>query len=262
MNKPFILISNDDGIHAKGILALWEALHERGQYELAIIAPSEEKSGTGSAITWDRPLQLREEQWKDTKAWSCNGNPADCIKLGLSVLLSKKPDLIVSGINAGSNAGRNILHSGTIGAVIEGILRNIPGIAFSAEDDKDPDYFWMAKEALVFIQYLFANPLPDGSFLNVNFPQRPLFPFVARMTRQGKGRWVENPKFHMNTHLGPSYWLGGKPEEREEILDCDIALLRQGYVTAVPIQVHELTDQKELLKRRENFFQNLLEQKK
>lgn len=257
MHRPFILISNDDGIQAKGIGALWNALNATKKYELALIAPSQEKSGTGSAITWDRPLQLREEKWENTQAWSCNGNPADCIKLGLSILLKKKPDLIISGINAGSNAGRNILHSGTIGAVIEGVLRNIGGIAFSAEEDKNPDFAWMAEKAPFFIDYLLHHPLQEGSFLNINFPKTPLLPYCVKMTSQGIGRWVENPQFHQTNDLGPSYWLGGKPEEREETRDSDIALLKQGYVTVVPIHVHELTDRKTLLERQTDFMQNL-----
>ena len=140
MKQPFILITNDDGIYAPGIQYLWKSLH--GKYRLAIAAPLTEKSGMSMAITMTRPLQIKEIPWKDSSlAWGINGTTADCVKLALSVILEQKPDLIVSGINCGSNSGRNILYSGTIGGVIEGALRGIPGIAFSSESHTDPKIF-------------------------------------------------------------------------------------------------------------------------
>lgn len=255
MKRPKILITNDDGIHAPGIRHLWETLQQADFADLIIIAPSGERSGTGVSITWTRPMLVQSIDWIDgTSAWSVDGTPADCIKMGMRVIMNEKPDFIISGINAGSNAGRNVLHSGTVGAVIEGVFRGIPGLALSCEDSNDPNYHVAQKYVIPVIRYLQKNPLPSGSFLNVNFPhaaQEHVKGF--RLTKQGKGRWSEDPYLHIETENGPSYWLGGKPEELVEENDSDISLLRQGYMTAVPIAVHDLTDQRELKERRESF---------
>lgn len=253
--KPKILLSNDDGIFAPGLQALWETLASTGKFDISIVAPLSEKSGTGVSITWEKPIVIQKVDWEGaTRAWSVDGTPADCIKMGMRVLIDFKPDLIVSGINAGSNAGRNVLHSGTVGAVIEGILRGIPGVAFSCEDGKHPNYPLAQKHVAAIVEYLLKNPLPGGTFLNVNFPhnvEKEVKGF--KLTRQGKGRWAEDPLLHLETANGPSYWLGGKPEELDEIPDCDIALLKDGYVTAVPIHVHELTDREVVSKRKNDF---------
>ncbi|MCC5833069.1 MAG: 5'/3'-nucleotidase SurE [Chlamydiales bacterium] len=255
MSRPRIILTNDDGIEAKGIKQLWKVLHEADFADLFVIAPTTERSGTGVSITWDRPMLIQEAAWPgDTPAWSVDGTPADCIKMGMRVILKEKPDFIISGINAGSNAGRNVLHSGTIGAVIEGIFRGIPGMALSCENGEEPNFHVAEKYVLPLTRYLMNSPLPPGSFLNVNFPHAVKDKVKGfRLTRQGKGRWAEDPQLHIETDHGPSYWLGGKPEESSEDQDCDIALLKEGYLTAVPIHVHELTDHKELSIRKEAF---------
>lgn len=253
MLRPKIVISNDDGIHAPGIKALWSVLHEARFADLFIIAPSSEKSGTGVSITWDKPILIQKVEWADqTSAWSVGGTPADCIKMGSRILLDGKPDLIVSGINAGSNAGRNVLHSGTVGACIEGVFRGIPGIAFSCENGEAPNFHVAQKYVMNLVEYVVENPLPPGCFLNVNIPHAAQDEVVGfRLTKQGKGRWSEDPTLHLQTEHGPSYWLGGKPEEIPEEDDSDIAWLKKGYLTAVPIQVHDLTDYRELEKQQD-----------
>jgi len=257
MNKPFILITNDDGITAPGIQALWRALRN---YDVAIAAPIHEKSGSGLAITSTRPLQIRDFPWNDKKtpAWSINGTPADCIKLALSVILEKKPDLIVSGINKGSNSGRNVLYSGTVGGVIEGVIRNIPGIAFSSENFENPKFEIYEKYIPSIIEYFYKNPLSAGTFLNVSFPSdydKEIQGF--KMARQGKGVWTENPEKRFHPAEGhPYYWLGGKCIDFPEEEDSDVALLKQGYITATPLHVNELTDF-DLLKNHKILFEDL-----
>ncbi|MCH9625014.1 MAG: 5'-nucleotidase SurE [Chlamydiales bacterium] len=263
MNRPKIVLTNDDGIEAPGIKALWRALHKADFADLFIIAPSVERSGTGVSITWDRPILIQEIEWEEnTPSWSVDGTPADCIKMGERVILGYKPDFIVSGVNIGSNAGRNVLHSGTVGACVEGVFRNIPGIAFSCEDFETPNFHVAERHIAQLVQYVLANPLPPGCFLNVNFPrtaQEDVEGFC--LTRQGKGRWAENPYLHLDGEHGQSYWLGGKPEEIDEEADCDIAWLKKGYMTAVPIHVHELTEKSELAKRQKSFEQLFTEKK-
>lgn len=255
MKRPRILLTNDDGIHAPGIERLWRVLHEADVADLYIIAPAEEKSGTGVSITWDRPMLVQEVSWPgDTPAWAVDGSPADCVKMAARIIMDEKPDLVLSGINAGSNAGRNVLHSGTVGAVIEGLLRGIPGMALSCEDGKNPNFHVAEKYVVGLLDYILANPLPTGSFLNVNFPHAAQDVVKGfRLARQGKGRWSEDPRLHIETTQGRSYWLGGKPEELVEDEQCDIALLKEGYMTATPIHVHELTDRDELQKREKSF---------
>lgn len=253
--RPHILLTNDDGIFAPGIHYLWQALKRADFADLTIIAPASERSGTGTSITWDRPIHIQEVSWEEeTNAWSIDGSPADCVKIASRVILKHPPDFIVSGINAGSNAGRNVLYSGTIGAVIEGALRGIPGIAFSCENGETPNFHVAEKYVAQVLQYVLDNPLPIGSFFNVNFPHAAQDDVKGfRLTRQGKGRWAENPYLHLETASGQSYWMGGKPEERDEESDCDIAYLKQGYMTATAIQVLDLTDYKELESHKKSF---------
>jgi len=258
--KPFILLSNDDGIRAPGIKHLWSVLHEH--YDIAIVAPHREKSGTGLATSMLRPLHIFEEKWENnTPAWKVTGTPTDSIKLALSVILDRKPDMIVSGINRGSNAGRNVLYSGTVACVIESVLRNIPGIAFSCYDLDNPNYEETKSYVPHIVDHFLKNPLPSGTLLNVTFPQKDLEIKGFKMARQGKGRWFETPdeRKHPKGHL--YYWLGGKLEFNDaENQDTDTYLLNEGYITAAPIKVSELTDRHFLEAQKDDFesiFENI-----
>lgn len=240
--KPFILISNDDGIRAPGLKHLWHALHE--EFEVAIAAPHREKSGTSLSTTMLRPLHIFDVQWeKDTKAWKITGTPTDTIKLALSVLLEKKPDLIVSGINRGSNAGQNVLYSGTVACVIESVLRGIPGIAFSCYDLNDPSYEMAEKYIFQIVKHFLKSPPPKGTLINVTFPKKELKIKGLKMTKQGLGKWMETPDERLHPEGHHYYWLGGKILNiKEEDTDNDTSLLEEGYITAVPIQVENLTN--------------------
>lgn len=253
--KPRILIINDDGIEAPGLKHLWRALADVA--ELSIVAPAIEQSGVGAALTLRTPLHIEQVKWeRDTPAWKVTGTPADCVRLATSVILDKAPDLIVSGINRGANSGRNVLYSGTVGGVIEGVLRNLPGIAFSCEDFQNPNYEIVEKHISPIMRYVLDNPLPKGTFLNINFPTRAIKGF--RLARQGKGYWIEDIAARVSPEGKPYYWLGGKWDHHEEEIDSDVALLKEGYLTAVPIQVHELTDHNSLQNHR-NAFERVFE---
>jgi 5'-nucleotidase len=251
--KRKILITNDDGIFAPGIKHLWTALKDHA--ELFIVAPATERSGCGLATTSTKPLALKQIDWEDnTPAWSVSGTPADCMKLALSVILKIKPDLIVSGINKGSNSGKNVLYSGTVGGVIEGVLRNIPGLAFSCENFMNPNFAFFEKYIPPIVEFFSENPLPFGSFINVTFPSHPQKGINGlKMARQGKGYWVENPdrRTHPEGHI--YYWLGGQWKDYKEEEISDVALLKQGFITAVPIHVAELTDHSLLEKHKDSF---------
>lgn len=241
--KPFLLITNDDGIHAPGIRHLWEAVHEHA--DVAIVAPLNEKSGSGLSITWTKPLVLQQAHWGGaTQAWSVNGTPADCVKMALSVLLDRKPNMVISGVNHGSNAGRTVLYSGTIGGVIEGALKGVPGIAFSFSDDDPPPLAVTKNYIYPIIQHFLDHPLPEGTILNVNFPWNAHERIAGvKIAKQGRGRWVECPEMRSHPQGMPYYWLGGKWASAEkEDETSDVHWIDQGYIAAVPIHVGELTD--------------------
>lgn len=256
--RPRILLTNDDGIYAPGIHTLWKALHKADFADLVIIAPASERSGAGLSITCDRPIHIQKVEWpENTPAWSVDGTPVDCVKMGMHVLLKEKIDCILSGVNAGSNAGRNVLHSGTLGAVIEGAFRGIPGLAFSCEKESNPSFHLAEKYAPALVRYLLEHPLPQGGILNVTFPDCAHIQGF-RLTRQGAGRWTENPSLHRETENGTVYWLGGKHDGTVETQGSDLWWLRHGYVTAVPLHVHELTDH-HTLQQKQNVFENFLQ---
>ena len=242
--RPYILIANDDGVYAPGIKHLWSILSPYA--DVVVVAPSSEQSAVSMSITIRHPLRIEKIEWpsaKEAEVWWINGTPADCVKLALSVILPRQPQLIVSGINRGTNAGRNVIYSGTVAAIIEGVLHNIPGIAFSATEYANPDYDKARQYIPGIVEYILENPLPAGTFLNVNFPTR----FEGgikgiRLTTQGLEYWIENPEQREHpAEKSVYYWLGARLAQYEEKNDSDIVLLREGYATAVPIQISDLT---------------------
>jgi 5'-nucleotidase len=253
--RPFILVTNDDGVYAPGIKHLWKALQDVA--DIVIVAPAGEQSAVSLSITIRHPLRIERVDWPfvDAEIWSVNGTPADCVKLALSVILPQAPQLIVSGINRGNNAGRNVLYSGTVAAVIEGVMHNIPGIAFSVADYFNPTYAEVESTIPIIIRYILENPLPVGTFLNVNFPkdlQKGLK--GIRFTKQGKEYWAENPEQREHpAEACPYYWLGAKLATFQEDSDSDVVWLKEGYATAVPIQISDLTHHDYFEQQRQKF---------
>lgn len=255
-----ILMTNDDGIHAPGIRHLWNALSPIA--DIFVVAPATEQSATGLSITIRYPLRIEEINWlgaPEGRIFSISGTPTDCVKLALSVILPSPPDLIVSGINKGSNAGRNVFYSGTVAAVIEGIMRDIPGIAFSMADYYTPNYERVECHIPSLVQYLIEHPLPSGTFLNVNFPKENGEEIKGiRFTKQGLEYWGDNPEQREHPAEGSSYyWLGVKVMQFNEHEDSDISLLREGYATAVPIHVGNLTHH-DILEQQKDHFENFV----
>lgn len=253
-NKPHILITNDDGIHSPGIFHLWNALKD--SFNLSITAPAHEQSGVGLCVTCHSPLSLVKVKWpEETKAYSVNGTPADCVKLALKYVMENPPVLVVSGINKGANSGRNVLYSGTVGGVIEGVMHEIPGIAFSCYEIENTNFAEAEKHVLKVVNHVLDHPMPAGTFLNVNFPPAGHGPIKGfKFTRQGKHFWGENPD--KRTHPGMEkeyYWIGVKLKEFIEHQDSDVAWLQKGYMTAVPIHVGELTDHQHLEEKKSHF---------
>ena len=248
-----ILLTNDDGIHAEGLQLILNAI--RGEYNITVVAPDVEKSSSGLSISTLSSIQVkRVDLGTDVLAFSVGGTPTDCVKLALSGGFCDKPDLIISGINPGSNAGRNLFYSGTVGAVIEGSFKGFAGVAFSMgrQPGIHPELAFAVPLVREIISYLLTHPLPDGTLLNVNFPSSAPYKGL-KWTKQGVGVWKELPHTTCDISSGSaSYFLGMEhylpPEE-----ESDTYWLERGFVTLVPLRT-ELTDLKILEDRREMIF--------
>lgn len=236
--RPLILVSNDDGIFSNGIKALTEAAAEFGDVE--VVAPDRQQSAVGHAITVSTPLRARSFKLDNRfNGHAVNGTPADCVKLAHNQLLKRKPDLVVSGINHGSNAGINIIYSGTVSAATEGTILGYPSIAFSCTDfDEDADLSGCQEAARRVIKYVLDNHLKKGVTLNVNAPSGPLK--GIHWARQAKSRYVEEFEGRVDPHNRDYYWMTGKFELLENNGGSDIDVLEKGYASITPIQ-YDLT---------------------
>ena len=237
MNElPVILVTNDDGIHAPGLRTLIAVMKNIG--EVVVVAPDQPMSGTGHAITVRHPLRLhqivRESGYQE---YSCNGTPVDCVKLGEQVVLGRKPDLLVSGINHGSNASINIVYSGTMAAVLESAIGGVPSIGFSLMDYSHQADFSSSEPFVRSIaRTVLANGLPDGVCLNVNIPAVEGQDIRGiRICRQGRARWIEEFDSRKDPHNRDYHWLTGYFEKLEENEDTDQWALEHNYVSVVPV---------------------------
>lgn len=236
--RPQILISNDDGYMAPGIQFLIDLLRPLG--DLTVVAPKFGQSGMSTAITVKTPLDLvLVSEEPGLKIYRSNGTPVDCVKLALNILFSEKhPDFLFSGVNHGTNSSVAIHYSGTMGAVLEGCMNNIPSVGFSLDDHRADADFEPARPHLFKIaEQVLKNGLPEGVCLNVNVPLTPEVKGI-RVCRQGIGKWVE--EFEMRSHPrgGNYYWLMGSfRNDAPEAMDTDMSALEQGYVSVVPSQI-------------------------
>jgi len=238
MQKPIILITNDDGIFAPGLRYLIDTIKPLG--EILVVAPDKPQSAMGHAVTIQVPLRLhliKEET--DYREYSCNGTPADCIKLGEKVILRGKPDLIVSGINHGSNASINVLYSGTMAAVIEGAMENIPAIGFSLNEySHHADFSHCATVIKSIASKVLEHGLPDGICLNVNIPSLNGTPIKGiKVTKQAKAYWDEDFDERKDPHKRDYYWLRGEFVHLDDDQENDHWAINNNYVSVVPVQI-------------------------
>jgi 5'-nucleotidase len=236
--QPTILVCNDDGVTAPGIKALIEVAREFGK--VTVVAPDKPQSGMGHAISIGRPLRL-SRQYIDghVEVWACSGTPADCVKLATGVLLKHKPDLLVSGINHGSNSSISILYSGTMSAAMEGTIEGIPSIGFSLLNYKmEADFTGAQHAARAVIGQVLQHGLPTGVALNVNIPNLPPAALKGlKITRQAVGRFVEEFDQRTDPYGREYYWLTGKFYTEDHGQDTDEWALGQGYVSVCPAQI-------------------------
>jgi 5'-nucleotidase len=241
-----ILISNDDGIHAKGLAALVEIAREFG--DVLVVAPHMPRSGMSMAITVDTPIRLNEfEKSKHFESYSCTGTPVDCVKIAFDKLLQSEPDLILSGINHGSNSSISVHYSGTMGAVIEGCIHNVPSIGFSLLDYRsDADFSQVKEFARKIIAETLKNGLPNGTCLNVNVPKGN--PKGIAICRQGDGRWVEEFDQRTDPHKEDYYWITGYYQNMDNgSEDTDNHALAEGFVSVVPVKI-DITNHEQIEK--------------
>ncbi len=249
-----ILVTNDDGVHSAGLIALFKALKEIG--DAYVVAPDRERSAVGHALTLHRPLKVEELR---ERVYSVNGTPTDAVVLGVNKVLPQKPDLVVSGINRGGNLGDDITYSGTVSAAIEGTILNIPSFAVSVPGDKNFHFETAAFFAITMAKFINENPLPFDTFLNVNVPNLPgALVKGVKLTRQGK-RVYDNAIQEVLSPRGERhYWIGGGVPYWEHAHDTDINAVEEGYVSVTPIHL-DLTDYNALesLKRHLHLFDGM-----
>ena len=236
-DKPYILVTNDDGIHAKGLRELIDVMQLFG--EVVVIAPEYPQSGKSAAITVDNPLRATpvKDGLEGIEMYKCNGTPVDCVKLGFNELLGRRPGFVVSGINHGANSSISVIYSGTVGAAIEGSLHSVPSVAFSLSDYNPDAEFKYAKIycAKVF-QAVLEKGLPEFVCLNVNIPKGR--PDGIEVVRQAKGKWMEEFEKRTDPHSRDYFWLSGYFNSFEDGAgDCDIAALDNNIVSVVPVNV-------------------------
>lgn len=235
---PLILVTNDDGVYAPGITFLAKVAKQFG--EIVVVAPDKPQSGMGHAITINSTLRVQKTNHHGASLeYACSGTPVDCVKMAVNNILQRKPDLVLSGINHGSNSSINVIYSGTMSAAVEGALEGASSIGFSLCDYSIEADFSQAEK---FIQQIIANALknkmPQGVCLNVNIPKLRAEDLKGiKVARQAKANWVEKFDERKDPYGREYYWLTGEFVNFEpEATDTDEWALANGYVSVVPIQ--------------------------
>lgn len=246
--NPLILITNDDGVSAPGIRNLIKVVKKISQ-NIVVVAPDNPQSGMGHAITTNAMIRLNKiADIEGVEAYSCSGTPVDCVKIATSKVLNEKPDLVVSGINHGSNSSINVIYSGTMSAAVEAAIEGIPSIGFSlCNTSIDADFSPVLPYVEKIINYRLQHKLAVHSCLNVNFPavDAALIKGI-KVCRQANGIWEENFEEKLDAQNNKCYWLSGKFVNKEKDKeDTDEWALDNNYVSVVPVQF-DVTDYKVL----------------
>ncbi len=235
--KPVILITNDDGVTAPGILNLVEAVKDLGK--IVVVAPDKPQSGMGHAITIGQPLRLHKIHSIDNiETWSCTGTPVDCVKLAVDKVLHRKPDLCLSGINHGANHSINVIYSGTMSAAVEAAIESIPSAGFSLLDyGIDADFTGAKKYARIIVEKMLKGTMDKHIVLNVNIPSIPVELLKGmKICRQAYAKYVEDFVERQDPHGRLYYWLTGDFVNFDKGKDTDVWALDNNYVSVVPVQ--------------------------
>ncbi len=235
-----LLLTNDDGIHAMGLCALYEAL--KADFDVYVVAPEAERSAVGHAITLVDPLRVKSIKRNGRHfGWAINGTPADCVKLAVHEIVKDKIDFVVSGINIGANVGINILYSGTVSAATEAAMLGIPAMAISINTLKDPDFCTAAYIAPRLVRWAIELGLPKGIALNVNVPAGPPNSIKGmKWVKQGLSPYKEQFDKRIDPRGNVYYWQASQEILHKEADDIDSVALNEDYITVTPIK-YDLT---------------------
>ncbi len=235
--KPVILITNDDGVTAPGILNLVEAVKDLGK--IVVVAPDKPQSGMGHAITIGQPLRLHKiHTIENVETWSCTGTPVDCVKLAVDKVLHRKPDICLSGINHGANHSINVIYSGTMSAAVEAAIESIPSIGFSLLDYRiDADFTGARKYVRLLVEKMLKTKLDKHTVLNVNIPAvAPELLKGFKICKQAYAKYEEDFIERNDPHGRHYYWLTGEFVNFDKAKDTDVWALANNYVSVVPVQ--------------------------
>ena len=234
---PIIVLTNDDGVHAPGLRALMDEL--RGRYNVRVFAPDRERSASSHSLTLDRPLKVSTIS---EGVYSITGTPTDCVAVGITKLLERRPALLISGINSGANLGDDITYSGTVSAAMEGTILNIPSIAVSLYVEggyEGPMYYeTAARVASMAAAYVLENSLPYDTLLNINVPNRPYEELQGvKFTRQCRRMYEDAIKETVSPWGETFFWIGGGSPVWEHGEDTDMTAVREGWVSVTPLHL-------------------------
>jgi 5'-nucleotidase len=235
--KPVILITNDDGVNAPGILNLIDAVKDLGK--IVVVAPDKPQSGMGHAITIGQPLRLHKvNMFEGIEVYSCTGTPVDCVKLAVDKVLHRKPDLCLSGINHGANHSINVIYSGTMSAAVEAAIESIPSVGFSLLDPSiEADFSGAKQYARSIVEKMLKTKLDKHTALNVNIPAVPVEHIKGiKICRQAYAKYVEDFIERHDPHGRRYYWLTGEFVNFDKGKDTDVWALANNYVSVVPVQ--------------------------
>ncbi|HHV15710.1 MAG TPA: 5'/3'-nucleotidase SurE [Gelria sp.] len=247
-----ILLTNDDGIHARGIHTLVRELSSIA--ELYVVAPDRERSGTGHSITVFDPIRVIETNIADTDgAWIVGGTPVDCVKLGLSRLVNNV-DYVVSGINHGPNLGTDVLYSGTVSAAAEGVIMGVPSIAVSLDSyDENMEFDYAAKFTRNVLRVAMKRGIEDKTLININIPPLDEKEIKGlRITKLGVRNYDNLFEERQDPRGNTYYWLGGGVIKEEQEVDSDVVATQDGYISVTPIHL-DLTDYQLIQEYRKSF---------
>ncbi|GAB6151779.1 5'/3'-nucleotidase SurE [Desulfosporosinus burensis] len=239
-----ILLTNDDGYHAPGIQTLYRTLRSQTKHDISIVAPESQRSATGHSITLFQPLFLTKYELDgDLKGYAVSGTPSDCVKIAIQGELISKPDLLISGINQGSNLGTDVFYSGTVSAAMEGVLLGIPALAVSLAsyeyDNFEPSAMYLAEH----LDYLVEEH--RKGLMNINFPGKLQTEWRgAKVTRLGKAVYENVFERRVNPHGKTYYWQCGNLTQDQEG-DTDLRAIQDGFVSITPMH-SDLTDYNDL----------------
>lgn len=255
-----ILVSNDDGIDSLGIHALVKSLKEIA--DVTVVAPQNEQSAVGHAITMKIPLRVfNYHKNGDFFGYAVDGTPADCIKMGIRNIMKEPPDLVISGINHGSNTSINIIYSGTVSAAREAAIMDVPSIAISITNHAAKEFNYASRLAKMLAIKMMNNKLPLGTLLNVNVPDVPEEKIAGIvLTKQGKSKWDDIYEQRQDPYARDYYWLTGSLLDIDTDNDIDQVAIRNNFVSITPIHF-DLTDYESFEKMKSWQIENLMNEK-